>query len=162
MNIYSRKRLKVAPRHFPRFPLGQKRREHVQEALVKETVLNNEVEGSEQRASSLLEEMSVLPPLFELSYILIFWIGDTSLDTIHDHCSLVRNISHSRGKNREAIPKRGQTRSSICPRFGMASYIELPIRLSASYYSLSIAPNKLSVAIWTSVNPSTCEMFMPS
>jgi hypothetical protein len=28
-----------------RFPFGQKRREHVQEALVKETVLNDEVAG---------------------------------------------------------------------------------------------------------------------
>jgi hypothetical protein len=31
--------------------------------------LNNEVEGSEQRGCSLLEEMSVLPPFFGLSYI---------------------------------------------------------------------------------------------
>ena len=45
MNIYSSKRLKVASRHSP----GQKRRKHIQEALVKETVLNNEIEGSEQR-----------------------------------------------------------------------------------------------------------------
>ena len=63
MNIYSSKRLKVASRHSPRFPLGQKRRKHIQEALVKETVLNDEVEGSEQRGCSLLEEMSVIPPL---------------------------------------------------------------------------------------------------
>jgi len=72
MNIYSRKRLKVASRHSPRFPLGQKSRKHIQEALVKETVLNNEVEGSEQRGCSLLEEMSVLPPFPLLSYIVIF------------------------------------------------------------------------------------------
>ena len=50
------------------FPFGQKRREHIQEALVKETVLNDEVEGSEQRGCSLLEEMSVILPLFGLSY----------------------------------------------------------------------------------------------
>ena len=49
MNIYSSKRLRVASRHPPRFPLGQKRREYVQEALVKETVLNVEVESPEQR-----------------------------------------------------------------------------------------------------------------
>jgi hypothetical protein len=49
MNIYSSKRLKVASRHSPRFPPEQKRREHVQEALVKETVLNDEVESPEQR-----------------------------------------------------------------------------------------------------------------
>ncbi len=48
MNTYSSKRLKVASRHSPRFPLGQKRRKHIQEAL-KETVLSDEVEGSEQR-----------------------------------------------------------------------------------------------------------------
>ena len=59
----------MASRHSLRFPLGQKSRKHIQEALVKETVLNNEVEGSEQRGCSLLEEMSVLPPLFGLSYI---------------------------------------------------------------------------------------------
>ena len=54
---------------FPlRFPLGQKRRKHIQEALVKETVLNDEVEGSEQRGCSLLEEMSVIPPIVGLSY----------------------------------------------------------------------------------------------
>jgi len=45
MNISSSKRLRVASRHLPRFPLGQKRREYVQEALVKETVLNDEVVG---------------------------------------------------------------------------------------------------------------------
>ena len=33
----------------PRFPLEQKKREHVQEALVKETVLNDEVADPEQR-----------------------------------------------------------------------------------------------------------------
>ncbi len=49
MNIYSSKRLSVASRHSPRFPLEQKRREHIQEALVKETVLNNGVAGTEQR-----------------------------------------------------------------------------------------------------------------
>jgi hypothetical protein len=49
MNIYSSKRLKVISRHSPRFPLGQKRREHVQEALVKETGWNDEVESPEQR-----------------------------------------------------------------------------------------------------------------
>jgi hypothetical protein len=49
MNIYGSKRLKVASRHSPRFPLEQKRREHDQEALVKETVLNDEVAGPEQR-----------------------------------------------------------------------------------------------------------------
>ena len=49
MNIYSSKRLKVASRRSPRFPFEQKRREHIQEALVKETVLNDEVVGSEQR-----------------------------------------------------------------------------------------------------------------
>ena len=49
MNIYSRKRLKVASRHSPRFPLGQKSRKHIQEALVKETGWNNEVAGHEQR-----------------------------------------------------------------------------------------------------------------
>jgi hypothetical protein len=49
MNIYSSKRLRVASRHPPRFPLGQKRREYVQEALVKETVLNDGVAGPEQR-----------------------------------------------------------------------------------------------------------------
>jgi hypothetical protein len=70
MNIYSSKRLKVASRHSPpRFPLGQKRREHIQEALVKETVLNDEVERSEQRGCSLLEELSVIPRFFGLSYI---------------------------------------------------------------------------------------------
>ena len=49
MNISSRKRLRVASRHPPRFPLGQKKREHVQGALVKETVLNDEMAGPEQR-----------------------------------------------------------------------------------------------------------------
>jgi len=49
MNIYSSKRLSVASRHSPRFPLEQKRREHIQEALVKETVLNDGVAGPEQR-----------------------------------------------------------------------------------------------------------------
>ncbi len=53
MNIYSSKRLKVASRHSPpRFPAEQKGREHVQEALMKETVLNDEVAGSEQRGCS--------------------------------------------------------------------------------------------------------------
>ena len=72
MNIYSSKRLRVASRHLPRYPFGQKKRKHIQEALVQETVLNDEVEGSEQRGRSLLEEMSVIPPLFGLSYITIF------------------------------------------------------------------------------------------
>ncbi len=49
MNIYSSKRLRVASRHSPRFPLEQKRREHVQEALVKETGWNDRVAGPEQR-----------------------------------------------------------------------------------------------------------------
>jgi len=50
MNIYSSKRLKVASRHsLTRFPPEQKRREHIQEALMKETVLNDEVENPEQR-----------------------------------------------------------------------------------------------------------------
>jgi hypothetical protein len=49
MNIYSSQRLKVAFRHSPRFPLEQKRREHVQEALVKETGWNDGVAGPEQR-----------------------------------------------------------------------------------------------------------------
>ena len=48
MNIYSSKRLKMASRHSPQFPLGQKRREHIQEALVKETG-NDGVAGPEQR-----------------------------------------------------------------------------------------------------------------
>jgi hypothetical protein len=49
MNIYSSKRLRVASRQSPpRFPLEQKRREYVEEALVKETVLNVEVESPEQ------------------------------------------------------------------------------------------------------------------
>ncbi|HLX55996.1 MAG TPA: hypothetical protein VKR83_03140 [Ktedonobacteraceae bacterium] len=56
------------PPDIPRFPFGQKRRKQIEEALVKETVLNDEVEGSEQRGGSLLEEMSGIPPLFELSY----------------------------------------------------------------------------------------------
>ena len=34
---------------FPRLPFGQKRREHIQEALVKETGWNDEVAGPEQR-----------------------------------------------------------------------------------------------------------------
>ena len=45
MNIYSSKRLRVVSRHSLRFPLGQKRREHVQEALVKETGWNDEMAG---------------------------------------------------------------------------------------------------------------------
>ncbi len=49
MNISSSKRLKMASRHSPCFLPEQKRRKHVQEALVKETVLNDEAEGSEQR-----------------------------------------------------------------------------------------------------------------
>jgi hypothetical protein len=49
MNIYSSKRLKMASRHSPRFLLEQKRRKHVQEALVKETGWNDGVAGSEQR-----------------------------------------------------------------------------------------------------------------
>jgi len=36
------------PLDIPPFSPGQKRQEHVQEALVKETVLNDEVAGSEQ------------------------------------------------------------------------------------------------------------------
>jgi hypothetical protein len=36
---------------------------------VKETGWNDEVAGHEQRGCSLLEEMSVIPPLFGLSYI---------------------------------------------------------------------------------------------
>jgi hypothetical protein len=55
------------PPDIPPFLLEQKRRKPVQEALVKETVLNDEVEGSEQRGCSLLEEMSVIPPFFGLS-----------------------------------------------------------------------------------------------
>ncbi len=69
MSIYSSKRLSVTSRHSPRFPLEQKWREHIQEALVKETVLNDGVAGPEQRGCSLLEEMSVIPLLFELSNI---------------------------------------------------------------------------------------------
>ncbi len=65
MNTYSSKRLKVASRHSPRFPLGQKRRKHIQEALVKETVLNDEVEGSEQRG--------VLSVGRDVWYTTIFW-----------------------------------------------------------------------------------------
>ena len=68
MKISSSKRLRVASRHSPRLPLGQKRREHVQEALVKETGWNDEVAGSEQRGCSLLEEMSVIPPISLLCY----------------------------------------------------------------------------------------------
>ena len=49
MNIYSSKRLRVASRHSPRFPLEQKRQEHVQKALVKETGWNDGVAGPEQR-----------------------------------------------------------------------------------------------------------------
>ena len=48
MNIYSRKQLRVASRHSPRFSLEQKRREHVQEALVKETGCNDGVTDPEQ------------------------------------------------------------------------------------------------------------------
>ena len=62
MNISSSKRLREWPPDIlPRFPLGQKRREHVQEALVKETGLNDGVAGPEQRGCSLLEEMSGIP-----------------------------------------------------------------------------------------------------
>jgi hypothetical protein len=71
MNIYSSKRLRVASRHPPPvFPLA-KEAEAYPEALVKETVLNDEVEGSEQRGCSLLEEMSVISPFSRLSYIML-------------------------------------------------------------------------------------------
>ncbi len=40
--------------------------------------------------------------------------------------------------------------------------IELPIRLNASCYSFSIAPNDLSVAFWVSVNPLACVIFIRS
>ena len=53
---------------FPRFPFGQKRREHAQEAVVKETGCIDGVGGSEQRGCSLLEEVSVIRPLFLLCY----------------------------------------------------------------------------------------------
>ena len=36
------------------------------ETLVKETGWNDEVEGSEQRGCSLVEEMSVIPPFLKL------------------------------------------------------------------------------------------------
>jgi hypothetical protein len=87
MNIYSIKWLSVASRHSPpRFPLGQKMREHVQEALVKETVLKDEVAGSEQRGCSLLEEMSVIPRLFGLSYIV--------REELLSHASTPQSSSH--------------------------------------------------------------------
>src|SRR6266567_3649621 len=54
------------PDMLPRFQFGQKRREHIQEALVKETGWNEEMAGTEQRESSLLEEMSVIRPLMKL------------------------------------------------------------------------------------------------
>jgi len=51
-----------------RFPIEQKRREHVREALVKEIGLNNEVESPEQRGMLSVEEKSVIRPIFRLSY----------------------------------------------------------------------------------------------
>jgi len=49
MNIYSRKRLKVTSRHSSPFSPWENRREHVQEALVKETGWNDGVAGPKQR-----------------------------------------------------------------------------------------------------------------
>ncbi len=49
MNIYINKRLRVTSRQSPHSPFEQKRRKHVQEALVKETEWNDEVVGPEQR-----------------------------------------------------------------------------------------------------------------
>jgi hypothetical protein len=43
-----------------------------------------------------------------------------------------------------------------------SSDMELLMRLSASCYSFAIAPNDLSVAFWTSVNPFTWVIFIRS
>jgi hypothetical protein len=58
-------------RHSPRFPLEQKKREPVREALLKETGLN-EVESPEQRGVLSVVEVSVIRPFVGLSYITIF------------------------------------------------------------------------------------------
>ena len=85
MSIYRSKRFSVASRHSPRFPLEQKWREHIQEALVKETVLNDGVAGPEQRGCSRLEEMSVIPSFWKLSYKgpLILSLLISSLQRVH-------------------------------------------------------------------------------
>ena len=43
--------------------------EHVQEALVKGTILNDEVAESEQRGILFIRRVSGIPPLFALSYM---------------------------------------------------------------------------------------------
>ena len=63
------------PNILPRFPLGQKRREHVQEALVKETVLNDEVESPEQRG--------VLSVGRGVCYTTVIWTYPYKADTTH-------------------------------------------------------------------------------
>lgn len=60
--------VKWLPNIPPVFSFGQKRWKHIQAALVKESVVKDEVEGSEQRGRSLLEEMSVISPIVRLSY----------------------------------------------------------------------------------------------
>jgi hypothetical protein len=50
----------------PVFP-WTKEAEAYPRSLVKEMVLNNKVEGPEQRGCSLLQEMSVKPPIVRLS-----------------------------------------------------------------------------------------------
>ena len=68
MNIDSGKQLGVASRHFPHFLLEQKRREHIQEALGKGTILNDEVAESEQRGVLFIRRVSDIPPIVRLSY----------------------------------------------------------------------------------------------
>ena len=56
----------------PRLPLEQKRQEDVYEALVKETGLNDEVVGPDQRGVLSVGRGVCYTTVFRLSYIAIF------------------------------------------------------------------------------------------
>jgi len=56
------------PWHFPHFLLEQKRREHIQEALGKGTILNDEVAESEQGGVLFIRRVSGIPPIVRLSH----------------------------------------------------------------------------------------------